>query len=284
MDVDTAGLTEWNPIRRSAVLLDTDQSPAAVTGLPCGVRTDARVEAGRLRVTFVDWQTHAAAILRFPRPVAIGLLPADTPRPPDAFHPEAERGGLVFSDTFEELATGPRPAAPWKAELRGATDIVAVDEPAPGRHCLRFHDTDESSFWPFLHRSFPPFRQGTATLSYELRVGAGADCLVELRYEGKGPGPSIRLDGEGRLRHGGRELAVLKPDAWHRFQIVIRLGDASPTFDLTVTPDGAAPRVFPSLTYASEWFFLCNSVYFVGSGNETGDFFLDDVRFERAQR
>lgn len=280
-DVDTLALTEWNPIRRTAVLLDTDQLPIAPVAVPCGVRTDARLENGRLRVAFTDWQTHAAAVLRFPAPVSIGLLPADTPQSSGVFHPESEQGGLLFRDDFEELPVGRRPVAPWKAEVRGATDIVAVAEAATGRHCLRFHDTEDSSFWPFLHRSFPAFRRGAATLNYELRVGSEADCLVELRYEGKGPGPSIRLDSEGRLSHAGQELAVLKPDTWHRFRIEIRLGDEKPGFDLTVTPDGGEPLVFSSLTYASEWFFLCNSVYFVGSGNRVGDFFLDNVRFER---
>jgi len=152
VDVDTPGLTDWNPIRRTAVLLGTDQSPADLVALPRGVRSGARLENGLLRVAFTDWQTHAAAVLHFPSHVSIGLLPADTPRPPDTFHPESGGGGLLFRDDFEELPIGQRPPAPWKAELRGATDIVAIAEADTGRHCLRFHDTQDSSFWPYLHR------------------------------------------------------------------------------------------------------------------------------------
>ncbi len=281
MDVDTTDLTEWNPIRRATIVLGTDQQPTAVAALPGGVRTGTRIENGQLRVSMADWQTHAAAVLRFPTATTIGLLPPEPSLPADAFHPDSQRGGLIFRDDFAELPVGQRPVSPWKPELRGTTSIAAVGEATAGRQCLVFHDTENSSFWPFLHRSFPAIRQGTITLNYELRVGA-ADCLVELRYEGKGAGPSIRLDSEGRLTHAGKELATLKPDTWHQFRIVCRLGDATPSFDLTVTPDGGEPQTFSALPYATEWFYLCNSVFFVGSANRDGDFYLANIRFDRA--
>jgi hypothetical protein len=41
------------------------------------------------------------------------------------------------------------------------------------------------------------------------------------------------------------------------------------------------PQTFTNLPYASPWFFLCNSIYFVGSGQTPGTFFLDNVVLER---
>ena len=61
----------------------------------------------------------------------------------------------------------------------------------------------------------------------------------------------------------------------------LRLGVEQPSYALTVTVPGQEPRVFTHLKYATEWFFLCDSVYFVGSGDAPGSFSLDNIRFER---
>lgn len=280
-DVDAPDRTDWNPSRRATIVLACDRAPELLSTRPRGVRTGLRVENSQVRLSLADWQTHAAAVLRLPPGASVGLLPADTPLPPDAFHPENRRGGVLFVDDFSALPTGERPASPWRAEVRAGVAIAAVDEPGTGRHCLKFTDTVDSSFWPFLHRSVSRFRQGTARLDYDLRVGSGADCLMELRYEGKGAGPSVRLEGTGRLSHGGKELATLSPDVWYHFAVTVRLGDEQPSFDLTVTPPTGEPLVFPALPYATDWFFLCDSVYFVGAGNQPGEFYLDNVRLER---
>ena len=54
-----------------------------------------------------------------------------------------------------------------------------------------------------------------------------------------------------------------------------------PSYTLTVTVPGKEPAVFADLPYATDWFFLCDSVYFVGSGEKAGSFCLDNVKFER---
>ena len=41
------------------------------------------------------------------------------------------------------------------------------------------------------------------------------------------------------------------------------------------------PQVFADLPYATDWFFLCDSVYFIGSGETPGSFSLDNIKFER---
>lgn len=281
VDVDTEGLTEWNPIRRTAVHLNCDQEPTSLTTYPRGVRTGARSENGQLRIAFTDWQTHAAAVFRLPDGAKLGMLPAATPLPPDSFHPESDRAGVVFADDFTSVPVGQRLAkTPWMAMLRTGTDITAANQ---GRHCLKFTDAPDCSFYPFLHRSIPSFQRGIGKLSYDLQVGAKANCLMELRYEGKGAGPALRLDGDGNLTHAGQDLAKLQPDTWYHFEVTVRLGDQGPSFDLRVTPPTGEPLVFTKLPYATEWFFLCNSVYFVGSGNEAGEFYLANVKFERLQ-
>lgn len=280
VDVDTPGLTDWNPPRSVTITLAAP-APTTARALPEGVFASTAVADGVVRIGLNRWQTHAAAILRFPD-AAIDMLPADTPLPANVFHPESERPGVVFRDGFENLPDGARPASPWQPQVRGQTNIIATTETAAeGGRCLKFIDAPDSSFWPFLHRTVPAFRHGRARLSFALRVEPRAACNIELRYEGRGPGPSLVLDGDGRLSLGGRQVATLAPGEWHRFTVTVRLGGERDSFDLqVVSPDGATLELADQ-PYASEWFFLCNAVYFVGVGREDAAFYLDDVTFER---
>jgi hypothetical protein len=143
-------------------------------------------------------------------------------------------------------------------------------------------DAPESSFWPFLHRSVFPFTRGRARLSFDLRVDQGAICLVEVRYEGKGPGPSVRFDGEtGTIVAAGRELAKLPIGLWTHVVIEFTLGSEAPSYTLTVSAPDQPAQTFAGLPYASEWFFRCDSIYFVGVGTKRASFYLDNVVFER---
>ena len=142
-------------------------------------------------------------------------------------------------------------------------------------------DAADSSFWPFLHRSVGPFTQGNYRLAFDLRVDPRAVCQVELRYEGKGAGPSMRFDGDGSVLAGDRKLAKVAPGKWFHVVIEFALGVEKPGYKLTVQVPGSPEAVFADLPYATEWFFLCNSVYFIGSGDAPGSFYLDNVMLER---
>lgn len=284
-DIDTTETTEWNPpLRNLRLLLPFPHQPKAVRAVPTLTGVEWEYANGVLALTLDMLHTHAAVIIETDAGLPLGLLPPEKAGPRAAFHPESEIGGVVFSDDFEAEGVGQKPGGSWIAEVKDQTAIVVTEETAVGvgRKSLKFVDTPDSSFWPFLHRSVAPFRTGKARLTFDLRVDEGATCLLEIRYEGKGPGPSVRFDGDkGVVSIGGRELMKLTPGVWNNVMVDFTLGVADPKYSLTVTPAGQDPQIFADLPYASEWFFLCNSVYFVGAGEKSGVFYLDNIVFER---
>ena len=51
---------------------------------------------------------------------------------------------------------------------------------------------------------------------------------------------------------------------------------------MSVTLPGHAAKTFADIPNATDWFYRCDSVYFVGSGETAGSFYLDNVRMERS--
>lgn len=280
-DIDTRAYTDLNPpLGGVRVTLPLAEAPAAVKAVPAGTLVGSQYADGRLTLTLSNLQTHAAVILTGNTPKPLGLLPATTPATPSHFHPPADEAGIVVNDDFEKTAVGAGPGSPWAAENRGATRIFVTDETAAsGRHSLCFVDTADSSFWPFLHCNVPTFRRGRARLSFDLRLEPGAVFYTEARYEGKGAGPSISVDGTGRLNV--TDKVTLPPNQWHHWDIAFVLGNDKPGYTLRLTPQGKETVTLPDLPYATDWFYLCNSLYFVGNGNAPANFYLDNVVFER---
>jgi hypothetical protein len=282
-DVDAPEYTDYNPaLNNVTVTLPLPAAPARVRAAPTGAvaRTDYR--DGRLSVTIETMQTHAAVILETDATPPLATLPADTPWPTAAFHVPNDRAGVLFADDFETIAVGAPPASPWVAENRGQTAIRVTDQTAAGgKRSLELVDTEGSSFWPFLHRSVAPFRRGKTRLAFDLRVDPSVECLVEVRYEGKGAGPAVRVDGDGKVTASGKLLTTVPTGAWNHFDITFALGVEKPSYAVAITAPGKEPQTFADLPYATEWFLRCDSVYFVGSGEKAGRFFLDNVVFER---
>ena len=282
-DVNTGEYTDRNPeLVGLTVSLPMDQAPGAVKAYPALTRVTPGYSQGVLGLTIDRFQTHVAVVIdKATTGVAAGLA-SDLPVRSARFHPQDTAGGVAFADDFEATAVGQPPAAPWAAENRFGTAISVTDETAAsGRRSLRFTEKPGSSFWPYLHRSVPPFKRGRAKLSFDLRVDPDATCLLELRYEGKGPGPSLRFSDEGRVTQGDRELGTFAPGEWFHVEVVVALGGDAPSYRLSVAEAGTEPQVTESIPYATEWFFRCDSVYFVGSGEGEGSFYLDNVHFER---
>lgn len=283
VDVDTMEYTEPNPsLRNLKVTLPWPAAPSRVRAVPAGTVVKTDYQAGKLNVEIQAMQTHAALILDGEVPTPLASLAPDTPAGADLFHPVDDRVGQLVADSFENEKPDAAPLNGWKAESRGDAKIVVTRETASeGRQSLKFVDTPDSSFWPFLHRSVGPLRDGVARLSFDLRIPRGVDCLVEARNEGKGAGPSIHVDESGNVHASGKQLVTLAPDVWHHLAVEFVLNGEKPSYQLTVTSPGRAPQTVANLPYASPWFFQCNSIYFVGSGQTKGHFFLDNVILER---
>lgn len=267
-DVDTPDYTDFNPpLRQLKVTLALPAAPAGFRAVPPGTLVKTDYQAGKLNVLIETMQTHAAVILDTGAATPLAFLPPETQAAAEAFHPKDDRVGPVFADDFEAGRPGDAPGHGWRTETRDSTAIVLTREVAAGgRQSLKFVDTPGSSFWPFLHRALAPLHQGAARLSFDLRIQRGVECMIEARHEGKGAGPSVRIDEAGNVRASGKRLTAVAPDTWHHFAIDFVLDGDSPGYKLSIVSPGSPLQSFDKLPYASPWFFLCNSVYFIGSG------------------
>jgi hypothetical protein len=282
VDVDTQEETQWNPLRTTTIRLACAAPPAAATALPAGVRLQSRHEKGVLELDVGSWQTHAAIRLAGPGRYALQAPQTPAPSLEAAFHPERFRAGIVFGDDFETAPLGSAPAAPWQSWTKYETSVALVASP-PGAmgQCVCFQDREKSSFWPFMHRSVPAFRRGVARLGFDLRLEAEAACLVEVRYENVAPGVSL-LCRDGKVAaSGGAPVPGAAAGDWQHVTVELRLGTERASYDVTITAAGGKIVSCKDVPFADSRFTLCNSVYFVGSGEKQASFWLDNVRFER---
>ena len=97
----------------------------------------------------------------------------------------------------------------------------------------------------------------------------------------KSRGPQLRIDPAGHLTGSGRDLGSLAPNVWHHIEVEFTLGGAQPGYSVTVSSPGAEPRTVRGLPHATDWFYRCDSVYFVGSGQAPGRFWVDNVALQR---
>jgi len=282
-DIDTPDYTDLNPpLRDLKITLPLAAPPARVRAVPAGTRVTTEFRDGLFTAHIESLQTHAALLLDGEAAAPLAALPPEAAGTADAFHPADSRTGPLFSDGFENAKTGAKPAAPWVAECKGDAQIAVTRETAAeGRQALKFTDCEGSSYWPFLHRSIAPMRGGAGRWTFDLKIPRGAECVIEARNEGKGAGPSLHVGADGALRAGGRMLATLSPDAWHRFTVAFRLDPDKASYTLTVATPGTAPQSFENLPFATPWFFVCDSFYIVGSGQKAGSFYVDNLAFER---
>jgi len=284
-DIDTSNYTDLNPpLKNLRVALPLPAAPTSVRAVPVGTIVKSEYRDGVFTAQIESLQTHAALILDGAISAPLASLAPEATATSDAFHPADTRVGVLFADSFENAKPGAAPAGHWKSECRGEANIAVTRETAAeGRQALKFTDAAGSSFFPFLHRSIDPMRTGAARLSFDLKMTRGVDCLIEARNEGKGAGPCLHVGETGALSASGKQLTTLAPDVWHHLSIAFSFDDAKPAYTVTVTAPNAAPQTFAALPFATPWFFVCDSVFFIGAGQKPGCFFLDNVAFERLQ-
>jgi hypothetical protein len=280
-DINAKDYTDLNPdLRNVRVLLPMKGDVKLVGAYPACSGATVKREGDFLSVKLEYLKDHAAVALGYATPPTFSLCGDTVPETTGDFHPvDPLTSGFV--EDFEGYALGSHPGLPWQAWDRDAATVRVTDQDVPaGRRCVKFTDAEKSSFYPFMNRAVTRFRQGNARLGFDLKVD-GAECLLEVRYEGKGPGPAVRFSPEGKVFASGRELGDFPLSQWIHAQVDFSLGGEKPSYTLTLTAPGQEPQVYKDLPYATEWFFLCDSVYFVGSGEKAGSFSLDNVRFER---
>ena len=194
---------------------------------------------------------------------------------------------VPVDDGFEATPAG-QPPEFATVNVEGQTELLSVTDQAAarGERSLKFTDAPglEHVFNPHMFYQ-PHFRDGRATLSFDLRAEEGAVVAHEWR-DAANPyhvGPSIRVDAGGKLRAGGRPLANVPIGAWIHVEIVCDLGkDASGTDDLTLTLPEEPSQTFRRLPWGSDRFKRLEWLGFVSVAADKAVFFLDNVKLDVA--
>ena len=145
--------------------------------------------------------------------------------------PPAEPQPTTVSDDFEEALSGMAPEGPT-VSVENVGSILVTDEISEqGKQSLKFTDAPDQkySFNPHLWYS-PHLLTGKACGRFDVRIEPGAIGHFEWRdYSGGGYriGPSIRIEGDGRLLSGGRQLGKLPLSQWLRIEVTCGLGDTA---------------------------------------------------------
>jgi hypothetical protein len=204
--------------------------------------------------------------------------------PPELPPPAPPLPPLRLNEGFEDCAVGGTPRRAACRQGGKARGIRVTDELAcTGKRCLKIVDAEglEQSFYPYFYYD-PRHRRGTTTLSFDLRVEAGASLFLEWRDWPKksGPyrvGPRIGVSGN-KLQAKGVEAIALPPGHWVRIVMRAGLGGQSDgTWDLTVTLPGGTPRAFKGLAFGHDGFRTINWLGICSMAQQRAIFYLDNI-------
>src|SRR5205085_1839676 len=121
-----------------------------------------------------------------------------------------------------------------------------------GKRSLKFTDAagQKYSFMPYFYYE-PHFAEGVLVGSFNLRMEAGAIFFHEWRTPGEPyhAGPSLRIEADGTLKAGGKNLLKIPQGKWVKVEITAGVGKAATAeWELAVTlPDAKEPQRFGSL-------------------------------------
>ncbi len=195
----------------------------------------------------------------------------------------------TFSDDFEALPVGSPPAR-VHVDVEGKGDALAVTDEtaAAGKHSLKIVDAPglKYAFNPHFYYS-PQQSRGVATLSFDIRMEAGASMYCEWReYPGRpyyyvGPMICIRA---GMLSAAGNPVMAVPLGQWFHVEIIAGQGkQADGTWQLTVTLPGAPPRRFAGLKMGSPEADRTTWLGFVSDASEKAVYYLDNMKLKNSE-
>lgn len=189
-----------------------------------------------------------------------------------------------IADGFEDTPVGQKAAGAVTSE-DGAVPTAAIrvtdTTAASGKRALKFSDApgQRNGFDPHLYYE-PRFTAGMITGSFALRLEPGAVLMHEWRTAGHPyhTGPSLRVEGDGRLTAGGKELLRIPTGQWVSLTITTGLGpEANGTWTLAVTLAGAKEaQRFPGLPCSRD-FRALGWLGFVSDATQAATFLVDDI-------
>ncbi|HAK95378.1 MAG TPA: hypothetical protein DCM87_10330 [Planctomycetes bacterium] len=189
---------------------------------------------------------------------------------------------LEIDEDFEAAAPGaPPPGAQSNVENKGDAIVVTEETAAGGARSVKIQDAEglQHAFNPHMVY-LPTYTRGAARMSFDLRVEAGVDMYHEWRSWDVQPyrvGPTFWVR-NGKLLLAGKEVMDLPAGQWVRVEIAAKVGkDADGTWDLAITPPGAAPRRFSALAAGSPDFANLTWVGWSSMANAKTVFYIDNV-------
>jgi hypothetical protein len=145
--------------------------------------------------------------------------------------PRPEAQPTPVQDDFEEALVAMTPEGPTVSVESVGTILVTDELAAQGQQCLKFTDAPGQaySFNPHLWYS-PHVGTGPVRGSFDVRIEPGAIGHFEWRAYEAGSyriGPSLRIEGDGKLLSGGRHIGTVALSQWLHIEITCRLGDSA---------------------------------------------------------
>jgi hypothetical protein len=213
-----------------------------------------------------DW---VGAPKRIVRQAYVPTAPADPPPEP-------------VDDDFEGAAVGAPPDSGFvNAENVGGI-VVTNETAATGKQCLKFIDApgQKFSFNPHLVYS-PRFTTGKIQGSFDVRVEPGAIGHFEWRDQSGDVeyrvGPSLRIESDGKVLSGGRQVGKIPLSQWLHVEITCGLGtQANGRWTLRYGPTGGAMNQFE--LPCDPKFKRLDWVGFVANATIAAVFYVDNVK------
>ncbi|MBI5691443.1 MAG: right-handed parallel beta-helix repeat-containing protein [Verrucomicrobia bacterium] len=239
-----------------------------------------RPDSPALRLGFQPFEAGRAGLVG---PAEWTGLPGRIQRPATAF--AAWREQPAIGDDFEAVPAGQRPAqATFSGVEGGAAVAITAEVAASGRQSLRVVDAAglERDYHPhFVYK--PSLLAGRVRVAMDLRVENGAQPWFECR-DAASPyrvGPSVRVDGQGRLLAGKRVLLTVPTGAWVRIEATFQAGRGGPgTYDLIVGLPGGETRRFDALPFGHREFQRLQWFGFMSMAKAAATYYVDNLAIE----
>ena len=140
----------------------------------------------------------------------------------------AESPPEPVDDDFEGAVLGAPPDGGTVSTENVGGIVVTNETAASGKQCLKFIDApgQKFSFNPHLVYS-PRFTTGKIQGSFDVRIEPGAIGHFEWRDYSSGEyrvGPSVRIEGDGKLLAGGKPIGKIPLSRWLHVEITCGLG------------------------------------------------------------
>jgi len=195
--------------------------------------------------------------------------------------PRPEPQPTPVHEDFEEALLGMPPEGPTVSVEDVGSILVTGELAAQGKQSLKFTDApgQKYSFNPHLWYS-PHLAAGQVRGSFDVRIEAGAIGHFEWREYSGGNyrvGPSVRIEADGKLLSGGKQIGKVPLSQWLRVEVTCGLGDtANGKWTLRYGPLGGDATQL-ELTCDPK-FRRLDWVGFIADSRDAAVFYVDDVK------